>query len=239
MDWTDEVNHACSAIDLGGKFVHRKLLAFINIKALAFAVVAPVVALAGVSGYVIADQKRLSLERSVEQSVSATLYAAERELSKHLAAAEILASMARLNRLEGFTEHMDEIMNLRRGEWLNVIIMDRTGHVYNYMRSQSGEPLPVSLRPDLDALVMDTRRYNISPVLVSERYNEPYYQIRVPIFDPGSNGCTACPVRRRAGLDTYQRCPRCRSAAATGGSAFSIRCVLLPAAPAPPGRSTL
>jgi two-component sensor histidine kinase len=167
--------------------VHRKLLAFINIKALAFAVVAPVVALAGVSGYVIAHQKRLSLERSVEQSVSATLYATERELSKHLAAAEILASMARLNRLQGFTEHMDEIMNLRRGEWLNVIIMDRTGHVYNYMRSRSGEPLPVSLRPDLDALVMDTRRYNISPVLVSERYNEPYYQIRVPIFDPESN----------------------------------------------------
>jgi nitrogen regulatory protein PII-like uncharacterized protein len=157
--------------------VRRKLLAFINIKALAFAVVTPVVALSGVSGYIIANQKRLSVEQTVEQSVSATLNAAERELSNHLAAAEILASMVQLNRLEGFTEHIDEIMNLRRGEWLNVIIIDKTGHIYNYMRYQSGEPLPISLRPDLDALVMESGRYNISPVLVSEQYKEPYYWV--------------------------------------------------------------
>jgi two-component sensor histidine kinase len=167
--------------------VRRKLLAFINVRVLAFAVVAPVVALGGISGYIIANQKRLSVEQSVEQMVRATLYAAERELSKHLAAAEILASMVDLNRLESFTEHMDEIMSLRKGEWLNVIIMDKAAHAYNYMRSQLGKPLPVSLRPDLDALVMESGRYHISPVLVSERYSEPYYQIRVPIFDPGSN----------------------------------------------------
>src|SRR3954453_15783839 len=78
----------------GGKSVRRKLLAFINMKALAFAVVAPVIALGSVSGYIIANQKRLWVEQTVEQSVGATLNAAERQLSKHLAAAEILASMA-------------------------------------------------------------------------------------------------------------------------------------------------
>jgi hypothetical protein len=76
--------------------VHTKLLTFINIKVLAFAVVAPVVALGGVSGYIIANQKRLAVEQTVKQSVNTTLYVAERELSKHLAAAEILASMVDL-----------------------------------------------------------------------------------------------------------------------------------------------
>jgi two-component sensor histidine kinase len=164
-----------------------KLLAVTNIKLLAFSVAVPVIALSGVSGYVIANQKRMAVEQSVQQLVSATLFAAERELSKHLAAAEILASMVNLDRLDAFIVRGGDVMKLRRDEWLNIIIMDKTGHIYNYTRSQSGAPLPVSLRPDLDALVMETGRYSISPVLVSERYKEPYYQIRVPIFDPGSN----------------------------------------------------
>ena len=140
-----------------------KLLAVTNIKVLAFSVVAPVIALSGVSGYIIANQKRMAVEQTVEQSVSATLYAAERELSKHLAAAEILASMVDLKRLDAFTVRIDEVMKRRRDDWLNVIIIGKTGHVYNYMRHQSGEPLPVSLRPDLDALVMDDRPLRYQP----------------------------------------------------------------------------
>ena len=146
-----------------------KLLAVTNIKVLAFSVVAPVIALSGMSGYIIANQKRMAVEQSVEKSVSATLYAAERELSKHLSDAEILASMVNLDRLDSFIVRVGDVMKLRRDEWLNVIIMDKTGHIYNYMRYQSGEPLPISLRPDLDALVMESGRYNISPVLVSEQ----------------------------------------------------------------------
>ena len=111
-----------------------KLLALTNIKVLAFSVAAPVVALSGVSSYIIANQKRMAIEQSVEQSVSATLHATERELSKHLAAAEILAAMVDLNRLEAFTVRISEVMELRRGEWLNVIIMDATNHIYNYAR---------------------------------------------------------------------------------------------------------
>jgi hypothetical protein len=131
--------------------VLSKLLAVTNIKVLAFCVAAPVVALSGMSSYIIADQKRMAVEQSVEQSVSATLHATERELSKHLTGAEILAAMVDLNRLEAFTVRISEVMGLRRGEWLNVIIIDKTGHVYNYIRHQSGDPLPVSLHPDLDA----------------------------------------------------------------------------------------
>jgi two-component sensor histidine kinase len=167
--------------------VFRKLLTFTNIKVLAFSVAAPVIALSGVSGYSIANQKRIAVEQIVEKSVSTTLYAAERELSKHLSAAEILASMVNLDRLDVFIVRVGDVMKLRRDEWLNVIIMDKTGDIYNYMRSQSGEPLPVSLRPALDALVMESGRYNISPVLMSEQYKEPFYQIRVPIFERGSN----------------------------------------------------
>jgi two-component sensor histidine kinase len=166
--------------------VFSKLLAVTNIKVLAFSVVAPVIALSGVSGYIIANQKRMAVEQTVEQSVSASLYAAERELSKHLAAAEILASMVDLKRLDAFTVRIGDVMKRRRDDWLNVIIIDKTGHVYNYLRHQSGEPLPVSLRPDLDAQVMETGHYNISPVLVSEQYKEPFITIRVPIFEPGS-----------------------------------------------------
>ena len=164
----------------------RKLLAVTNIKVLAFSVVAPIIALSGVSGYIIANQKRMAVEQTVEQSVSASLYAAERELSKHLAAAEILASMVDLKRLDAFTVRIGEVMKRRRDDWLNVIIIGKTGHVYNYMRHQSGEPLPVSLHPDLDALVMTTGHYDISPVQVSERYKEPFIAIRLPIFEPGS-----------------------------------------------------
>jgi len=167
--------------------VFRKLLTFTNIKVLAFSVAAPVIALSGVSGYSIANQKRIAVEQIVEKSVSTTLYAAERELSKHLSAAEILASMVNLDRLDAFIVRVGDVMKLRRDEWLNVIIMDKTGDIYNYIRSQSGEPLPVSLRPDLDALVMESGRHNISPVLMSEQYKEPFYQIRVPIFERGSN----------------------------------------------------
>jgi two-component sensor histidine kinase len=167
-----------------------KLLAFINIRALAFAVVAPVVALGGVSGYIIASQKRLSVEQTVEQSVSATLHAAERELSKHLVAAEMLASMVDLSRLEGFTEHADRIMHLRRGEWLNVIIMDKVNHIYNYTRQRSGEPLLASLKPDLTQKVLNTGSYDISPVMTSKRYSEPYVAIRVPITDPSTETMT-------------------------------------------------
>jgi two-component sensor histidine kinase len=170
--------------------VRRKLLAFINVRVLAFAIIAPIVALGGVSGYIIASQKRLSVEQTVEQSVSATLYAAERELSKHLAAAEILASMAHLNRLEGFTEHMDEIMSLRSGEWLNVIIMDKVNHIYNYARQRSGEPLLASLKPDLTQKVLNTGSYDISPVMTSKRYPEPYVAIRVPITEPATETIT-------------------------------------------------
>jgi two-component sensor histidine kinase len=171
--------------------VRRKLLAFINMKALAFAVVAPVIALGSVSGYIIANQKRLSVEQTVEQSVGATLNAAERELSKHLAAAEILASMAHLNHLGGFTEHiMDEIMTLRRGEWLNVIITDETNDIYNYVRQKHGEPLLASLKSDLTRTVMKTGHYDISPVMIGEQYSEPQIEIRVPIGKLGTENIT-------------------------------------------------
>ena len=166
--------------------MRRKLLAFINVRVLAFAVVAPVVALGGVSGYIIANQKRLSVEQTVEQAVSATRNAAERELSKHLAAAEILASMAHLNRLEGFTEHMDEIMNLQRGEWLNVIIADETKPIYNYASERRGETVLDSPSTDLIQKVLTTGNYDISPVLTGEKYSEPCFAVQVPITEPGT-----------------------------------------------------
>ena len=160
----------------------RKLLTFTNIKVLAFSVVAPIIALSGVSGYIIANQKRMAVEQTVEQSVSASLYAAERELSKHLAAAEILASMVDLKRLDAFTVRIDEVMQRRRDDWLNVIVIGKTGHVYNYMRHRSGEPLPVSLHPDLDALVMTPATTISVRCRCSERYKEPFITIRVPIL---------------------------------------------------------
>jgi two-component sensor histidine kinase len=165
--------------------VHTKLLTFINIKVLAFAVVAPVVALGGVSGYIIANQKRLAVEQTVEQSVNTTLYVAERELSKHLAAAEILASMVDLKHLDTYTERINEVMHVRRGEWFNVIVMDETNHLYNYDREQRGEPMIRTLQPERTQKVLEADHYDISPVLISDRYPEPYVMVQVPIVHPG------------------------------------------------------
>ena len=175
--------------------MHTKLLTFINIKVLAFAVVAPVIALGGVSGYIIANQKRLAVEQTVEQSVNTTLYVAERELSKHLAAAEILASMVDLKHLDTFTERINEVMHVRRGEWFNVIVMDETITSTTTCETSRGEPLPVSLQPDLTQKVLETGHYDISPVLISDRYPEPYVVIRVPIVHPGigRQSRTSCP----------------------------------------------
>jgi two-component sensor histidine kinase len=170
--------------------VHTKLLTFINIKVLVFAVVAPVVALGGVSGYIIANQKRLAVEQTVEQSVNTTLYVAERELSKHLAAAEILASMVDLKHLDTYTERINEVMHVRRGEWFNVIVMDETSHLYNYDLEKRGESLIQTVQPDLTRKVLDTGRYDISPVLISDRYPEPFVVIRVPIVHPGVSKIT-------------------------------------------------
>jgi two-component sensor histidine kinase len=170
--------------------VHTKLLTFINIKVLVFAVVAPVVALGGVSGYIIANQKRLAVEQTVEQSVNTTLYVAERELSKHLAAAEILASMVDLKHLDTYTERINEVMHVRRGEWFNVIVMDETSHLYNYDLEKRGESLIQTVQPDLTRKVLDTGRYDISPVLISDRYPEPFVVIRVPIVHPGLSKIT-------------------------------------------------
>jgi two-component sensor histidine kinase len=170
--------------------VHTKLLTFINIKVLAFAVVAPVVALGGVSGYIIANQKRLAVEQTVEQSVNTTLYVAERELSKHLAVAEILASMVDLKHLDTYTERINEVMHARRGDWFNVIVMDETSHLYNYDLEKRGESLIQTVQPDLTRKVLDTGRYDISPVLISDRYPEPFVVIRVPIVHPGVSKIT-------------------------------------------------
>ena len=170
--------------------MHTKLLTFINIKVLVFAVVAPVVALGGVSGYIIANQKRLAVEQTVEQSVNTTLYVAERELSKHLAAAEILASMVDLKHLDTYTERINEVMHVRRGDWFNVIVMDETNHLYNYDQERRGESLIQTVQPDLTRKVLDTGRYDISPVLISNRYPEPFVVIRVPIVHPGVSKIT-------------------------------------------------
>jgi hypothetical protein len=168
--------------------VFSKLLAVTNIKVLAFAVVAPVIALGGMSGYTIANQKRLAVEQAVEQSVNTTLYIAERELSKHLSAAEILASMVDLKNLNSFTERINEVMHVRRAEWFNVVVMDATHHLYNYNHDVRGQPLLRTLRPDLTQMVLDTRRPVISPVMTSDRYPEPYVAIRVPIIPRTTGG---------------------------------------------------
>jgi two-component sensor histidine kinase len=170
--------------------VFSKLLAVTNIKVLAFSVVAPVIALGGMSGYTIANQKRLAVEQAVEQSVNTTLYIAERELSKHLSAAEILASMVDLKNLDSFTERINEVMHVRRGDWLNVIVMDETSHLYNYDLEKRGESLIQTVQPNLTRKVLDTGRYDISPVLISNRYPEPFVVIRVPIVHPGVSKIT-------------------------------------------------
>src|SRR4029450_9081880 len=142
---------------LGGKSVFSKLVAVTNIKVLAFSVVAPVIALSGVSGYVITNQKQLAVEQTVQQSVNTTLYVAERELSKHLAAAEILASMVDLKHLDTYTGRINEVMHVRRGDWFNVIVMDETSHLYNYDLEKRGESLIQTVQPDLTRKVLDTR----------------------------------------------------------------------------------
>ena len=163
-----------------------KLLAFTNIKVLAFSVVAPVIALSGMSGYIIANQKRLAVEQTVEQSVNATLYAAERELSKHLAAAEILASMVDLKRLDTFTVRIDEVMNVAGTTGSMSSSLAKPGMSTTTCDTSRENPCRFPCARTLMPWSWTTGHYDISPVQVSERYKEPFIAIRLPIFEPGS-----------------------------------------------------
>ena len=68
--------------------------------------------------------------------------------------------------------------------------MDETSHLYNYDLEKHGESLIQTVQPDLTRKVLDTGRYDISAVVTSDRYPEPFVVIRVPIVHPGVSKIT-------------------------------------------------
>ena len=147
------------------------------------------VAIFGVAGtYVLVEKERETMERRVHDRLQGVVASIHAELQASIAALEVLAGSASLDRgdLEGFRGDAQRALSVRHDGWVNILVSDpQTAQMLLNLRIPVDSPLsiPRDAQTILDAA--RTEKPTVSQVVLGPVLNAPVFAVRVPVTRDG------------------------------------------------------
>jgi hypothetical protein len=161
--------------------IRSRLLALIGYSLL------PIAIFGVLAGYLLVEKERETFARGARDRVTAVMTAVDADLKASIAPLEVLARSPSLDtgNLAAFRIEAQRALDSRRGDWLNILLMDASGqHLVNLLL-QPGAALPKSTETESVVTAARTLQPVIGQVTPSPVLKSRVFGVRVPVIRDG------------------------------------------------------
>lgn len=155
-----------------------------HLAALCFALILPILILAGTLGWSYAQSERRRIEQDALSTAHEVMAAIDRELAGLIATTKVLALSRSLQRddLEGFDAAARDVY-YQIG--INVVLRDRKSQQVVNTRLPRGTPLPTNVETGSDRAALETKQPVVSNLFIGGVTRSPLFIVNVPVLRDG------------------------------------------------------